>query len=206
LDLDTLDNVEESSYHVGYDDGHHHGVLHGKFEGRSIGRTKGFELWEEVGYYESMSQTWLSLLDAQTSHPAALSRKQQKQRQQLVNLLSLIASFPMANTASSAVALGQEGSLGALQSHTPPHKAAQSGLIAKAQDEGEDVDAQLDILDHLERIRARYKSLCSVLGVRQRIRAADAEHEKASDGDGILSGARMAFVKGRAFNPEHLAF
>ncbi|CEH18858.1 FOG: RRM domain [Ceraceosorus bombacis] len=91
-------------------------------------------------------------------------------------------------------------------SHTPPHKAAQSGLIAKAQDEGEDVDAQLDILDHLERIRARYKSLCSVLGVRRRIRAADAKHEKASDGNDILSGARMAFVKGRAVNPDHLAF
>lgn len=31
-------------------------------EGRSLGREKGYEIWEELGFYEGFASTWKSYL------------------------------------------------------------------------------------------------------------------------------------------------
>jgi hypothetical protein len=60
-----LVNLEESFYQRGLESGLPHGQLHGLFEGRALGKEKGWELWEEVGYYEGVSRFWRALLIAQ---------------------------------------------------------------------------------------------------------------------------------------------
>ena len=45
-------------YKVGYKDGFAHGRLHGLIEGRALGAEKGFELWEELGFYEGAARLW----------------------------------------------------------------------------------------------------------------------------------------------------
>jgi hypothetical protein len=45
-------------YKVGYKDGFAHGRLHGLIEGRTLGAEKGFELWEELGFYEGAARLW----------------------------------------------------------------------------------------------------------------------------------------------------
>lgn len=47
-----------SFYDAGYADGHTHGRLHGLIEGRALGRDKGYELWEEIGFYEGFAKFW----------------------------------------------------------------------------------------------------------------------------------------------------
>lgn len=32
--------------------------MHGAIEGRAMGREKGYEIWEELGFYEGFAQTW----------------------------------------------------------------------------------------------------------------------------------------------------
>lgn len=58
-------NLEESFYQRGIQSGTPHGELHGLFEGRALGREKGWELWEEVGYYEGVARFWKVVLSAQ---------------------------------------------------------------------------------------------------------------------------------------------
>ena len=44
-----------SFYDSGYiyhDGGFAHGRIHGLIEGRALGRDQGFEMWEEIGFYE----------------------------------------------------------------------------------------------------------------------------------------------------------
>ena len=38
----------------GYHDGFAHRRIHGLIEGRGLGREKGFEMWEELGFYEGL--------------------------------------------------------------------------------------------------------------------------------------------------------
>lgn len=49
----------------GYTAGHQHGAIHGTIEGRALGRSKGFELWDELAYYDTQAR--LALLEATTS-------------------------------------------------------------------------------------------------------------------------------------------
>jgi len=48
-------------YQVGYEDGYKHGRLHGLIEGRALGADKGFELWEELGFYEGAARFWTTI-------------------------------------------------------------------------------------------------------------------------------------------------
>lgn len=50
-----------SFFEQGFKDGHAHGRLHGVFEGRALGREKGFEIWEEIGFYEGQAKILLSV-------------------------------------------------------------------------------------------------------------------------------------------------
>ena len=51
----------ERFYDVGYKDGYAHGRLHGLIEGRALGAEKGFELWEELGFYEGAARLWAAV-------------------------------------------------------------------------------------------------------------------------------------------------
>jgi predicted transposase YdaD len=49
-------------YDEGYRDGFSHGRIHGLIEGRALGGEKGFEIWEELGFYEGFAKTWRAVL------------------------------------------------------------------------------------------------------------------------------------------------
>jgi len=66
-------------YTAGYEDGYAHGRLHGLIEGRALGAEKGFELWEELGFYEGAARVWTAVFstdsngkDAYVSPPPSL--------------------------------------------------------------------------------------------------------------------------------------
>jgi hypothetical protein len=48
-------------YDTGYEEGFAHGRNHGLIEGRALGTDKGFEIWEELGYYEGFALTWQAI-------------------------------------------------------------------------------------------------------------------------------------------------
>jgi hypothetical protein len=52
---------------VGYEDGYAHGRLHGLIEGRALGAEKGFELWEELGFYEGAARLWTAIFSTDSS-------------------------------------------------------------------------------------------------------------------------------------------
>ena len=56
-----------SFYDSGYHDGFAHGRIHGSIEGKALGREKGFEMWEEIGFYEGFALTWRAVLRQQQS-------------------------------------------------------------------------------------------------------------------------------------------
>jgi hypothetical protein len=58
---------KKSFYTAGYEDGYVHGRLHGLIEGRALGAEKGFELWEELGFYEGAARLWTSILSTDSN-------------------------------------------------------------------------------------------------------------------------------------------
>ncbi|KAG9047135.1 hypothetical protein FS837_002966 [Tulasnella sp. UAMH 9824] len=71
--LDELSNLEQSFYNSGYEDGFAHGRIHGLIEGRSLGKEKGFEIWEEVGFYRGFALFWIAVI--KSGHPVDEKRK-----------------------------------------------------------------------------------------------------------------------------------
>lgn len=49
-----------SFYNSGYEDGFAHGRIHGLIEGRALGKEKGFEMWEEIAFYEGFARAWVA--------------------------------------------------------------------------------------------------------------------------------------------------
>ncbi|WFC93603.1 hypothetical protein MBRA1_000224 [Malassezia brasiliensis] len=124
------------AYAAGYKQGVDQGERFGHGEGRLLGREKGFELWEELGYYLGMIHTWRRILEQERGSG---SRKTQKQLQHLGNLESLVQQMPMQNDSS---VLHDE--------HAPT-----------SNDDDDESEPGLQRL--LERIRARYKLVSSSL-------------------------------------------
>jgi hypothetical protein len=54
-------------YDEGYKDGYEHGTIHGMIEGRALGTQKGYELWEELGFYEGFALCWRDLINAESA-------------------------------------------------------------------------------------------------------------------------------------------
>jgi Essential protein Yae1, N terminal len=54
-------------YTAGYEDGYAHGRLHGLIEGRALGAEKGFELWEELGFYEGAARLWAAVFSTDSN-------------------------------------------------------------------------------------------------------------------------------------------
>lgn len=158
FDFESANNVEEAAYQDGFQQGFDHGALHGTFEGRELGREKGFELWDEVGFYLGMAQVWRGCLE-QADAAGHSSRKQSKQIQHLAGLEKLISFFPTTNTSSDpSVDLSQTN---------PQYDAMDIDADADADvDTANDDDlAKMDMLALLEKIRAKYRLTCSVLGI-----------------------------------------
>lgn len=199
LDLDLVNNLEESAYQDGFEQGHEHGQLHGTFEGRDLGRVKGFELWEEVGFYEGTARTWRRLIEC--SAPAdKLSRKAAKQLQHLTALERLIANFPMTNKSLE----GDEDTAA-----TATLIAGDSNASDDVQDDAADDDvSDMDMLTLLERIRARYRLTCSVLGIAPRgsLAASASTADQDAPDSGVQPGSRSVLVGGKVIDPTQLGY
>ncbi|KAG5642556.1 hypothetical protein DXG03_002569 [Asterophora parasitica] len=90
FDLEALVDLEQTFYETGYEDGFAHGRIHGLIEGRALGRAKGFEMWEELGFYEGFALMWLPIYEKQ-------GRGDDRTMNHTQRLLELIAQFPRIN-------------------------------------------------------------------------------------------------------------
>ncbi|KDQ09536.1 hypothetical protein BOTBODRAFT_89431, partial [Botryobasidium botryosum FD-172 SS1] len=77
-------------YTNGYQDGFDHGRIHGLIEGRAIGREKGFQMWEEVGFYEGTALFWKAICETQDG-------SKERVIIHINHLLELISQFPVVN-------------------------------------------------------------------------------------------------------------
>ncbi|KAF8554357.1 hypothetical protein OG21DRAFT_1398439, partial [Imleria badia] len=94
-------------------DGFAHDRIHGLIEGRALGREKGFEIWEEIGFYERFALIWKAI-HAQRGH----RDQDQRAAHHITHLLDLIRRFPTVNpsTAQSHASSEVEVDLSKLQS------------------------------------------------------------------------------------------
>jgi len=68
-----------------------HGRIHGLIEGRALGREKGFEMWEELGFYEGFAKVWQRICTNRASETDTRSLRH------ISHLLDLISEFPRVN-------------------------------------------------------------------------------------------------------------
>ena len=87
-------------YTAGYEDGYAHGRLHGLIEGRALGAEKGFELWEELGFYEGAARLWTTVFstdsnvtDACVPPPPSLHARAPDSAASLIHILPFARSF-----------------------------------------------------------------------------------------------------------------
>lgn len=96
FDLESLVNLEQTFYQTGHDDGFAHGRIHGLIEGRALGRAKGFEMWEELGFYEGFALMWKEIHVRQ-------GRVDDRAANHVRHLLRLILQFPRVNPSASDI-------------------------------------------------------------------------------------------------------
>lgn len=197
FDIEAVNNVEETAYQEGYTQGFDHGALHGTFEGRELGRDKGFELWEEVAFYQGMAEVWRESLE-QADAAGFSSRKQSKQIQHLAGLEKLISFFPMTNTSDPSLDLSQPA----------PDEITVDADEEDAEPEAGNDDelAKLDMLSLLEKIRAKYRLTCSVLGVPSQRTASLAEVTRGEGPDHAKAVPKTVLVAGKMVDPSQLKY
>lgn len=49
--------------------------MHGVFDGRALGQEKGFEVWEELGYYKGTAAFWQRVLEIKDEQASTSSKK-----------------------------------------------------------------------------------------------------------------------------------
>jgi len=94
FDMESLVHLEQTFYDSGYEDGFAHGRIHGLIEGRALGREKGFEMWEELAFYEGFALTWKAIYTSQ-------GRDDDRAAHHIRHLLDLISQFPRVNPSAS---------------------------------------------------------------------------------------------------------
>lgn len=205
FDIDSANNVEETAYQDGYQQGFDHGALHGTFEGRELGREKGFELWEEVGFYKGMAEVWRLALE-QADAAGHNSRKQSKQIQHLAGLERLISFFPITNTSSDPSTDLNQTATSAGDSDAQEDVEMEEDVN---NNDGDDELAKLDMLTLLEKIRAKYRLTCSVLGVAPQ-RTALTQIGSASSGGETqgdpMTETKSVLVAGKLVDPTQLHY
>ncbi|KAF8578616.1 DUF1715-domain-containing protein [Ramaria rubella] len=147
MSLEDLLHVEQTFFNTGYTDGYVHGRMHGLIEGRALGQGKGYELWEEIGFYEGFAKVWEASFRLTKSITTATESRTENH---LRHLLDLVSRFPRIN----------------------PSTQSQSDNVE---------DVQMDVIALLRKIRARYKTLCAILGVKPRLLTAGAHTSITED-------------------------
>ncbi|KAG6885145.1 hypothetical protein C0993_005508 [Termitomyces sp. T159_Od127] len=162
FDLESLVHLEQTFYETGYEDGFAHGKIHGLIEGRALGRAKGFEMWEELGFYEGFALMWKAIYEKESRADEYVLVPHKylwlklnlyifitsRATNHAQRLLDLISQFPMTNPS-----------------------------------ETDDTDFP-KLFRH---IRSRYKALCSTLGVRPSLRYSDRSQERDGTADATVS-------------------
>ncbi|KAG8935293.1 hypothetical protein FRC01_003044 [Tulasnella sp. 417] len=136
--LDDLSNLEQSFYNSGYEDGFAHGRVHGLIEGRALGKEKGFEIWEEVGFYRGFALFWAAVI--KSGHP--VDEKRNRALRHATHLLEIISAYPKQNPSHL------------IQSSNSRGDSVQS-------------ESQVSPLD-LTKIRSKYRLLCASLNISPR--------------------------------------
>ncbi|CAG8467838.1 DUF1715-domain-containing protein [Rhizophagus irregularis] len=96
LDLDDLVNLESMFIEIGKEDGVKDGVKSGKLEGFILGCEKGYEISQEIGFYNGVAEMWLKIIvDKGWNTP----KKSINERivKQFISLREMISLFPREN-------------------------------------------------------------------------------------------------------------
>jgi len=166
FDLEELVHLEQTFYDAGYTDGFAHGRTHGLIEGRALGCEKGFEIWEEIGFYEGFARTCQAIHDAQRGY----QRQDQRTMHHITHLLDLVRQFPTVNPSASA---------------SPPASSSHSchGVTGTPPESKTETEVDLSMLQR--QIRSRYKALCASLGVRPTLRPSVSIGNEDGDAAGV---------------------
>ncbi|RHZ89360.1 hypothetical protein Glove_16g90 [Diversispora epigaea] len=93
LELDDLLNIERMFIEIGREGGITDGIKAGELEGQTLGCEKGFELLQEIGFYDGVVEMWIKILKK------GWNKKSTNERliKQLLSLRELISTFPNEN-------------------------------------------------------------------------------------------------------------
>ena len=87
--FDLLETVDETSYQEGFRDGHADGLLSRKEDAREVGLMTGFQVGEELGFYQGCLHVWTSV---PRIDPGMFSVRMKKNIDQMS---ALVRSYPM---------------------------------------------------------------------------------------------------------------
>lgn len=90
FDLEDLVNLEQKFYDAGFAEGFEHGKMEGHNEGLTYGLEKGYDMWEEIGFYEGFATLWKSIHSKGESPDSRIMNSSN-------TLLELIKRFPTEN-------------------------------------------------------------------------------------------------------------
>ena len=186
-------NKKKRFYSIGYEDGYKHGRLHGLIEGRALGAEKGFELWEELGFYEGAARLWSAIASTDASGTDAC----------VPSSFPISLLEPLADPKFHPIPFFLSFFFFLFAAHCTRrgvhHASALLALIdrfprtnPRPDEEGVDMSAQLRL------IRSRYKAMCASLGVRARLQpaapslVADSEDGGTGLSEGVLAPAAPA--------------
>ncbi|KAJ9093852.1 hypothetical protein QFC21_006225 [Naganishia friedmannii] len=167
--VDSVNHLESTYYDQGYREGFEHGKLHGLFEGRELGQEKCFDWWEELGFIEGQAMFWKRLAVAQGSGRFDGKKISTRTLKSIDQLLSLISSFPTVNptpdtthTTIPPPPITPPAEPSPSPTPTPTPEDDPLAEPAAAVPEG-------DLAGLMTRIRAKYRLVCSLVGVKPRL-------------------------------------
>ncbi|CAG8541599.1 23684_t:CDS:2 [Cetraspora pellucida] len=97
LDLDDLVNLETMFVEIGREDGLKNGIKAGALEGRLLGCEKGYEILNEIGFYDGVAEMWLKILEKGLNIHNVKKPTNERLIKQLTSLRELISTFPIEN-------------------------------------------------------------------------------------------------------------
>lgn len=145
-------------------------------EGRALGREKGFELWEEVGFYKGFALFWSS------TSPAPADEKRRSVVEPSICTQLTDTAFP-SRTVRHAVQLLHL--IADFPRHNPSH------LVERSQNAEDSLKGFQNSLD-MTKIRSKYRLLCASLNLPTRSRESAAAAQNPSSlhytgtGPGVL--------------------
>ncbi|GBC02240.1 hypothetical protein RclHR1_04510012 [Rhizophagus clarus] len=96
LDLDDLVNLDSTFVEIGKEEGIKDGINSGKLEGFILGCEKGYEISQEIGFYNGVAEMWLKIImDKGWNTPKKSSNE--RIAKQFISLKEMISLFPKEN-------------------------------------------------------------------------------------------------------------